>query len=84
MIAPNIATDMPATIIVVVPVPSQTMMSGAKADFGKLFKITRYGSNIFESVGECHSMVANSILNTNTHKKLTIVSNNVINICIIN
>ena len=39
---PKIATDMPATIIVVFVAPSQTIRRGARADFGRLFKTTIY------------------------------------------
>ena len=41
MMAPKMATEMPATMMVSMPVPSQTMSSGASADFGRLFKTTR-------------------------------------------
>ena len=43
---PNTATDIPATIIVLLPVPSQTIISGARADLGREFSITRQGSVI--------------------------------------
>ena len=38
---PKIATDIPATIIVSFVAPSQTIRSGASADFGRLFSTTR-------------------------------------------
>lgn len=38
---PKIATDIPATIIVVLVAPSHTIKSGANADFGRLFSTTR-------------------------------------------
>ena len=40
-ILPKIATDIPATMIVVFVAPSQTISNGARADFGRLFSITR-------------------------------------------
>ena len=41
MMEPKTATEMPATIIVFEPVPSQTMSRGARADFGSAFRTTR-------------------------------------------
>lgn len=38
---PKIATDIPATMIVVRFAPSQTIRSGASADLGRLFSTTR-------------------------------------------
>ena len=38
---PKIATDIPAIIMVVWFAPSQTIRSGARADFGRLFNTTR-------------------------------------------
>jgi len=40
-ILPKIATDIPAAMIVVWVAPSQTISSGARADFGRLFSTTR-------------------------------------------
>ena len=77
MMEPNRATDMPATIMVFVPVPSHTINSGARADFGRLFKITRYGSKISESFVEYHSSVALIKLMRNTKRKLRRVSQRV-------
>ena len=43
---PKIATDMAVMIIVFMLLPSHTIKIGAIADFGRLFKITKYGSKI--------------------------------------
>ena len=83
IIQPKIATEIPATIIVVVPVPSHTINNGARADLGRLFKITRYGSITKERVLENHKAVAVARLIRITRKKLIIVSYSVIPICVI-
>ena len=41
MMLPNMATDIPATMMVVGVAPSHTMRRGASADFGRLFRTTR-------------------------------------------
>ena len=71
------ATDIPAMIIVLIPVPNHTMNKGARADFGRLFRITQYGSKIAESLSEYQSQVATSKLIMNTRKKLRMVSKRV-------
>ena len=43
---PKIATDMAVMIMVFMLLPSHTIKIGAIADFGRLFKITKYGSKI--------------------------------------
>ena len=83
MIEPKIATDIPAIIMVFIPVPSHTMISGANADLGREFKITRKGSNILETLGKQIKRIADSIDNKVTAKKLTMVSNKVTPICLI-
>ena len=74
MIQPNMATLIPAMIIVFVPVPSQTIKSGARADLGKLFNITKVGSIISDKVFENHKRLATTIPIIITRKKLKIVS----------
>ena len=81
MIAPKIATEIPATIIVFMPVPSQTMKSGARADFGRELRITRYGSETSEKPLQNHNKQAAIILIRVTRRKLTSVSVRVIPIC---
>ena len=73
MIQPKIATEIPAIIIVFVPVPSHTMKSGARADLGRLFKMTKVGSIISESVLENHKKLAITMPIKITSKKLKIV-----------
>ncbi len=74
---PNRATEIPATMMVPVPVPSQTINRGARADFGRLFRMTRYGSIISDRLLEYHKMVAARMLMNITRKKLTRVSSRV-------
>ena len=71
---PKIATDIPATMIVVRVAPSHTIKRGASADFGRLFKTTRNGSNISESFGLNHKRIVTRRLHKMTRKKLTSVS----------
>ena len=61
-------------MMVVRVAPSHTMRSGARADFGRLFRTTRYGSRISESFLLNHRSTAVRILKTITRRKLTIVS----------
>ena len=68
---------MPATMMVLAPVPSHTMNKGARADLGRLFSTTRYGSRISDSLEECHSKVDMSMLSKSTNRKLNRVSNSV-------
>lgn len=74
MMEPNTATEIPATTMVRLPVPSHTIKRGASADFGRLFKTTRYGSRISEMPSEYQSRVAVSMPKKNTSKKLIMVS----------
>ena len=78
MIAPKMATEMPAAMIVSMPVPSQTIKRGASADFGRLFKTTRNGSKISDNRRLYHKSVAVERLTRATRKKLITVSVNVI------
>src|SRR5699024_9850055 len=71
---PKIATDMPATMMVVFVAPSHTIRRGARADFGRLFKTTRYGSRISESLLLNQRATAARILTKVTRKKLASVS----------
>lgn len=75
---PNMATEIPATIMVLIPVPSHTMNKGARADLGRLFKTTRYGSSISEHLAEYHKRVADNIPIKRTSRKLATVSRRVI------
>ena len=75
---------MPAMTIVLVPVPSHTMMSGANADFGRLFKMTKDGSKISAKGFENHKIDAIKIEKSITRKKLKMVSNKVHPICVNN
>lgn len=69
-----VLSNRPATMMVVRVAPSHTMRSGARADFGRLFRTTRYGSRISESFLLNHRSTAVRILKTITRRKLTIVS----------
>lgn len=77
MMAPKMATEIPATMMVLMPVPSHTIRSGARADLGRLFNTTRYGSRTSDNLGEYHSRVAAARLNATTSRKLTTVSRSV-------
>ena len=79
---PKIATDIPAMIMVFIPVPSHTMIKGANADLGREFRITRKGSRILETLGRLINRIAERMDNKVTAKKLTMVSSNVIPICL--
>ena len=68
------ATDIPATIMVVFVAPSQTIRRGASADLGRLFSTTRYGSRISDSLLLNHRATATSMLMAITSRKLRIVS----------
>ncbi len=80
MIDPNNATEIPATIMVLEPVPSHTMKSGAKADLGRLFNIMRQGSNISDNRLKYHNIAAPRMLIPNTKEKLIRVSTSVTSI----
>ena len=54
--------------------PSHTINTGASADFGRLFNITRYGSKIPDSLVFHQSIIAIPIPNTKIKKKLKKVS----------
>ena len=84
MTEPNTATDIPAMTIVLVPVPSHTMMSGANADFGRLFRMTNDGSKISANGFENHKIDDIKTVKNMTRKKLRIVSNKVHPICVNN
>ena len=67
---PNIATEMPAVMIVFTFAPIHTMRSGASADFGRLFRTTRYGSITAEKRGKSHKSTANAMPSVETSRKL--------------
>ena len=46
------------TIIEVVPEPTQIIMIGPKATFGKLLRTTKNGSNTFDKKFESHKIIA--------------------------
>ena len=71
---PNMATDIPATMMVVGVAPSHTMRRGASADFGRLFRTTRYGSRISERLRLHQSSTAARMPMAVTSRKLTMVS----------
>ena len=81
MMLPKMATDIPATIIVLGVAPSHTIRSGARADFGRLFSTTRNGSVISNSFLLNQRSVAIRILKMVTRTKLTSVSYSVIPMC---
>ena len=64
-------------MIVFMLLPSHTMSSGARADFGRLFNMTRYGSRIFASRLLDQSATAPKIPIHVTRKKLKSVSKTV-------
>lgn len=76
-IEPKIETEIPVTMMVLVLAPSQTIRSGARADFGRLFKMTKYGSSILDRMGKRQSRIADSKDNVMTNKKLKKVSDKV-------
>ena len=61
-------------MMVFIPVPSHTMRRGARADFGRLFSTTMYGSSISDSFGHSQRTTAIRILMAMTRRKLTRVS----------
>ena len=73
-ILPKTAMEMAVIMIVFILFPSQTIRIGARADFGRLFKTTRYGSMILAAVGNHHKIVAISTENKVISAKLTSVS----------
>ena len=77
-IEPNTATDTDAATMVCTWLPIQTISIGARADFGRLFNMTRYGSRISDALRLDHKSTAARIPTTVTIKKLNTVSNNVI------
>lgn len=46
------------TIIAGIPAPTQIIITGPKAIFGKLFKTTRNGSETLEMNGDHHNIIA--------------------------
>ena len=46
------------TIIAGIPFPIQNIIIGASATLGSAFNTTKYGSNIFETVGYHHNITA--------------------------
>jgi len=59
------------------PGPKMTIKTGPRATFGMALKITRYGSNIFESLGDAHKMAARSAPSNVPRTNPIIVSNTV-------
>ena len=57
------------------------MSNGARADFGRLFNTTRYGSNIRDRGLFSHSSTVRTRVTMMTSAKLTSVSNSVMPIC---
>lgn len=51
----------PIAMIEGYPGPRATIRIGPKATFGIAFKITRYGSIIFENIGDHHSNAASKV-----------------------
>jgi hypothetical protein len=74
MIVPKTATLTAVTIIVFGVFPSHTIRSGARADFGKLLRITRYGSSILESVSDSQRIIEMDNPSIMTRKKERSVS----------
>ena len=71
------ATDTAATTIVLVRLPSHTIRIGARADLGRLFSTTRYGSSISDKRSLNHSSMAARRLKRITSAKLVSVSKRV-------
>ena len=74
------ATLQAQTIIVVLFAPNQTIKTGASADFGRAFKITRYGSSTLDNVSFHQKIVATNKLPRITMKNPIKVSNRVTDI----
>ena len=55
---PKMATEQAHTMIVVLFAPSHTIRTGANADLGSAFKITKYGSNTLDKVSFHQNSVA--------------------------
>ena len=77
----KIATDMAVMIMVFMLLPSHTIKIGAIADFGRLFKITKYGSKISLNVVFHQRSMAIRRLMEATRKKLPNVSASVMPMC---
>ena len=45
-----------------VPAPTQIIITGPKATFGKLFNITKYGSATFDKKSDHHKIIAIKII----------------------
>ena len=80
-IHPNIPTDIPQSMIVFGPVPSHTIISGASADFGRLFNTIRNGSKVCPRPGRNQNRVASISEKVTISRKLTTDSHSVIPIC---
>ena len=81
MMEPKTAMETAATIIVRMLLPSHTISTGARADFGRLLSMTRHGSRIFASVSHFHRRTAAAALKTVTSRKLIRVSQMVMPVC---
>ena len=68
--------------MVLIPVPSHTMIKGASADFGKEFKIIKKGSRMSDIFGKQIRKIADRTDIIVTDKKLMIVSARVILMCL--
>ena len=78
MIAPNIATDMPATMMVVSFAPAIRSEAVQVWISGRLFKMTRYGSRIRESLEDIQSSTATPMDSSVTKRNLRVFSNSVV------
>ena len=74
-------TEIPHKIMVLGPVPSHTIMSGAKADLGRLFNMMRNGSKVLPMEGRNQNRVAIIRDRNIIKKKLMVDSNKVTPIC---
>ena len=73
-ILPKTARDMAVMMMVFMLLPSHTMKMGAMADFGRLFRMTKYGSRISLKVWFHQSSTAMRMVKTATRRKLPKVS----------
>ena len=67
----------PIVTIAPIPAPTQIIMTGPSATFGKLFKTTKYGSDTFDKKGDHHKQIAIAIPNRTPEMKPINVSVNV-------
>ena len=70
------------TIIGLVPIPTQMMIRGPRAIFGRLLRTTIYGSSTFRKVSEHHNIIAATSPAVADIKNPYILSSRVILICI--